>query len=493
MSEEHEEECREDRESPSALGFASQPEELSEPVALAIEGELPAWLEGRLIRTGPGRFEVGPDAYRHWFDGLALLTSTVFAKGGATFASRYLRSKSYEKAMQRGGIALREFGTIPPGLGFFGRVRDFVLGPEATDNANVNVVDYDEGTSAPGALVAMTETSHRVTFDRRTLETRGPLAYDDRLPGQMTTAHPIVDRARGKVFEHLIQLGASSWVSITSMDLGTRTRRELVRLPTREPAYIHSMGASKDHVIYTEIPFRARPLRMRFGSGTFLDAYRWLPELGTRVRVIHKDTGAVAADSTVEPFFLFHHANAFEAEGAVVVDLVTHEDASVMDRLSLADLRSPRPPDTAARLRRLTIPLRGGDARLEDVTEVRLELPRIDPRREGAKHRYVFGTASVEPTTFFDTLYKVDCDSGDTRRYHEAGLFPGEPVFVPAPGDTPEDEGVVLSLAIDARAHTGRLLVLDAASLTLRASALLPELVPFHFHGQFFPEPTARR
>jgi len=37
---------------------------------LALRGELPRWLSGSLLRTGPAKFEVGEQRMRHWFDGL---------------------------------------------------------------------------------------------------------------------------------------------------------------------------------------------------------------------------------------------------------------------------------------------------------------------------------------------------------------------------------------------------------------------------------------
>lgn len=40
-----------------------------------ISGIIPPWLSGRLVRNGPGLFEVGETEYRHWFDGHALLHS----------------------------------------------------------------------------------------------------------------------------------------------------------------------------------------------------------------------------------------------------------------------------------------------------------------------------------------------------------------------------------------------------------------------------------
>lgn len=44
-------------------------------------GNIPHWISGRLIRNGPGLFEVGDTKYNHLFDGLSLLHSFTINQG----------------------------------------------------------------------------------------------------------------------------------------------------------------------------------------------------------------------------------------------------------------------------------------------------------------------------------------------------------------------------------------------------------------------------
>ena len=67
-------------------GFRSLTREIADPVALPVEGKLPSWLNGPLLRTGPSKFEVGARTYNHWFDGLAMLHRFAFEDGGVTYA-----------------------------------------------------------------------------------------------------------------------------------------------------------------------------------------------------------------------------------------------------------------------------------------------------------------------------------------------------------------------------------------------------------------------
>ena len=47
-------------------------------------GRIPAWLQGTLLRNGPGMHTVGETRYNHWFDGLALLHSFTIGDGKST-------------------------------------------------------------------------------------------------------------------------------------------------------------------------------------------------------------------------------------------------------------------------------------------------------------------------------------------------------------------------------------------------------------------------
>ena len=106
-------------------------------VSLPIEGALPSWLTGSLIRTGPAKFEVGEQSYQHWFDGLAMLHCFSLQNGGVTYSNRFLHSQSYREAMDSGRIARGEFMTDPCRT-LFGRVMSF-FNPKLTDNGCVNV------------------------------------------------------------------------------------------------------------------------------------------------------------------------------------------------------------------------------------------------------------------------------------------------------------------------------------------------------------------
>src|SRR5437660_7062204 len=80
---------------------------------LPLEGRLPDWLGGSLIRTGPAKWEVGEQKMRHWFDGFAMLHRFGIAGGKVSYANRFLETKAYRAAQEQGEIVYSEFGTDP--------------------------------------------------------------------------------------------------------------------------------------------------------------------------------------------------------------------------------------------------------------------------------------------------------------------------------------------------------------------------------------------
>lgn len=457
----------------SAGGFADLDEEVALD-SIELRGELPGWLEGSLVRVTPARFDLAGGHVEHWFDGLAMLNRFGFAGGRVSYASRFLQSRSYERA-QRGERGGQGFATDPC-RAIFKRVQS-IFSPDFSDNANVNLMRLGE------RYVAMTETPLPLEWDVETLATRGhPWAA----PGQITTAHPHQDRERGEAVNYAARLGprSSYRVYATGADGDPRTVAEV---PVREPAYMHSFSLTERYVVLAEYPLVVNPLRIALGSQSFIESYRWKPERGTRFRVIDRHTGAERITASAEPFFCFHHVNAWEDGGDVVVDLIAYDDASVISELYIDRLRTGYTPQRS-QLRRYRIPADGGRAEGELLLDRAVELPRIDYARVNARSYRVMYAAGIRPETpdWMNELVRFDVCDRSLRTWHEDGCYPGEPVFVGRPGREREDDGCVLSVVYDSAAERSFLLVLDASSFSELARAKAPHHIPFGFHGQFF-------
>src|ERR1700726_4679478 len=79
--------------------------------SLPTEGRFPDWLSGSLVRNGPGKFEAGHDLLNHHFDGFGMLHRFEFRNGEVSYRNRFLRSRFFEYAPQKGQMGYPVFGT----------------------------------------------------------------------------------------------------------------------------------------------------------------------------------------------------------------------------------------------------------------------------------------------------------------------------------------------------------------------------------------------
>lgn len=466
------------------LGFRTLDAEVTDR-SLPVSGTLPDWLAGALVRNGPAKFEVDGDRVDHWFDGLGMLHRFAFegSYDEIRYTNRFLRSETYRRALED-GVLDGQFATSDGG--YLARVRQLLFG-EPTDNCNVHVVRVADD------LVALTETPRYVAVDPATLETRGAFAFADDLAGHINCAHVVPDPHRGETVGLLTSFGRPSEYTVYRLPDGSDERERVGSVDAADPAYLHSFALTESFVVLTEHPFVTDPKRflMPGGSG-FVDFYDWEPERGTTFHVLDRDTGETVTTAQTEPYFVFHQTNAFErnsgSEGSneLVVDLVAYRDAGVVEGLYLAEAADWFESGRDGHLRRFRVPLDGGRVTSESLYEG-CELPRVARADRTREYRYAYVQGAAERDG--NHVAKVDVTTGASRRWEKPGLFVEEPVFVRAPDAAPSSDcGVVLVTALNTNEERTDLLVLDGETLDERARAPLPHVVPFGFHGRYFPE-----
>jgi carotenoid cleavage dioxygenase-like enzyme len=353
--------------------------------------------------------------------------------------------------------------------------------PEPTDNANVHVARLGDH------YVALTEAPRRIAFDPVTLETRGEFRWTDGIPEHMATAHLTVDLQRRETVGYTTAFGLSSRYHLYRIPFGSAERERFATVGAEGPGYVHDCSVTEQYAILIEPPLRISVGRALapWGDG-LLDALQYEPDRGTRFIVVDRDTGDVVADHRTPAFFVFHHVNAFERGGDLIVDLVAFEDADIVDALSFDALEAgafAAAPE--GRLRRYRLDLDGG---VESSRRYAggLELPTVPRAVRGRSYRYVYAQATDRPGA--NGLAKIDPESNTATEWWERGVYVEEPRMVQRPDADREDEGVVLAPALDTAAERSMLLVFDAETLTERARAPLPHVVPFGFHGRYFPD-----
>jgi carotenoid cleavage dioxygenase-like enzyme len=466
-----------DARSDYRLGFRGFDAELA-GAELPVRGTLPPWLSGTLVRNGPARFGIGDQTYRHWFDGLAMLHRFEIRNGAVSYANRFLRSPAFLEAERTGRIARSEFATDPRRSPLAHVVALFRAEP--SHNANVNVVPYRDG------YLALTETPLPMHVDGTTLETHGPVAWDDAVAGHMTTAHPLHDPVRRATFNLFTLIGRSSTYQIVRIEDGTMRRTVIGTTTVSEPGYMHAFSITQRYVILAEYPLFVRPLDLLLRRKPFIDNYRWLPGNGTRFHVFDKDGQGLVATYEAPAFFAFHHVNAFDDGAAIVVDIAAYDDASIIDDFLLANVFEGSAPFARPAFRRYRLIPGRTAAEIDLGTSQSLELPRVATAQAGNPYRFAYGVASDDSERgIFNRIVKFDVDEQRAAEWSEARSYPGEPVFVARPDATDEDDGVLLSVVFDAQTVTSYLLVLDARDLREHARIEAPHRIPFGFHGMF--------
>ena len=460
-----------------ACGFSTLEKEISLR-NVAVQGTLPPWLEGTLIRTGPAKFEVEGQSLRHWFDGFAMLHAFSFHKGKVAYANKFLESTAYTYAQQHGKIGYREFASDPCRSLFKGFVHMFCKNLNTTDNGNVNIAKI------ANKFVALTEIPLPVAFDPNTLQAAGIVKYDDNILGDTTTAHPHYNAKEALNF--VTHFSKNSTYNVYRLSHNSKRRTHIASIPTKRPAYIHSFGLTENYIIIIECPFTVNPLHLLVSGKPFIENFQWHPSQATQIVLMDRTTGTVTRYTT-DPFFAFHHINAFEQGENIIIDLCAYEDAAIIQSLYLDRLRSTQ-PIPSSQFRRYT--LSHGTVVCEVISHELVELPRINYDAVNAKsYRFAYGLGTGNPHTFLDKIVKVDIHNRRSSVWSEVACYPGEPVFVPKPfvqEDNAEDEGLILSVVLNTKEGISFLLVLDAQTLTELARCEVPHHIPFGFHGNFY-------
>lgn len=461
-------------ESKFAPGFYTQEKEQNYE-DLDQDGEFPEWLKGSLLRTGPALYELEHQNYNHWYDGLAMLYKFSFDKGKVNFKCRFLESQSYLKAQKTGRVRIKEWATDPCKT-IFENVKAYFVPPKITDNGNINILNYGAD------VLATSETPLPITFDKETLKTLKHIGYEDDLDGEIEPAHVHYD-SEGNVYSYILKYSLVSKYQVYRMKAGSRKRETIAEIKTANPSYIHSFGFTERFLVLVEIPYIVSPLEMVFSDKPLIKNYHWKPQLNTKFRVVDLKNGEVRTYEG-DPFFLFHHVNTFEEEGRLNIDFIHFPDDHIVNSLYLEELRSNSPTKAAGYLHRAVIDIGQELTSVKKLSDKLIELPRINYEKvNGKNYRYVYGAGNTVEGNWLDDITKIDIQTGEVKTWYAKHCYPSEPVFVASPNSEKEDDGILLSVILNAETKTTCLLALDARTMDEIARATVPEILPFSFHG----------
>lgn len=457
---------------------------------LPVQGDIPYWLHGTFVRNGPVSLEVDDKKMAHWFDGLAMLHAFTFHNGKVTYTNKFLRTDAYNTVFMKGSLNFLGFDSLPAHP-MWEKIKSF-FNPMACpplQNANVNV------TRIADQYVALTEIPLPVSFDIDTLNTVGALQFQDNLPKKnvFESAHPQFDKQSGEQFNYMVDYGLSSQYVVYRYHPKLPYRELIGKIPVKKPAYMHSFALTEHYIILVEYPFVVNPIDLFFLNKPFIQNYHWLPNRGTNFVIINRKSGKLVKEiRDCNPFFAFHHVNAYEENDNIILDIVAYPDACIVSSISQhgylstqlgIDENLPLP-----KLMRYSLSLNDNQIRSTVLFDGSFELPRINEKHNAHRYRYAYGSDQrlLIKANDLRPIYKIDIKTGENLSWEEPGVLPGEPVFVSNPKGQAEDDGVIVTIILDLGKQNTFLLILDAKNFKEIGRAYAPFTIPIGLHGQFY-------
>lgn len=314
--------------------------------------------------------------------------------------------------------------------------------------------------------------------------------------------------------------------------------------------YVHSFGVTEDYVVLVLYPLKIPFEKLTNGKG-FLPQLEWDESAGSKVVVWDMRQGPTQAPSTFEApsCWAYHVVNAYNEGGLITIDLNAYSTPEIANGAHGFAYLPNMKGNAAARAKQVrdggylrlqvndfgdATPTRKASARWLDMVDAEcrdwtFELARINEEQSGKRHRFAYGFTGFAhqqpegmPNTFGlgGAVVKMDAEANAGRQpppstkhrsrsssglrgspppddspinpsvltWSSPTVFPSEPVFVPRPGGSKEDDGVLLFLGYDLARRESFMGVLNASDMTEMARVYSGARCCVSFHGHWIPE-----
>ncbi|KAK9808604.1 hypothetical protein WJX72_000386 [[Myrmecia] bisecta] len=272
--------------------------------------------------------------------------------------------------------------------------------------------------------------------------------------------------------------------------------------------FVHDLVVTPNYYIVLEAPidmnFKKLLFRYSRGKACLAECLQYSAHKPVKIHLVPRPgTGPSIGQKvvTTQPFFSFQHVNAFEIEEGrrLVIDTVGSQGIDFSANLE-SGMDCWSTPEGKGIVRRLIVTISSGEVSQEPVLPYRAcELPVINPTYTGRPYRHAYlvgsrvtGFESWSPLQGLVKLTRPDSLFGDQAAQEEVWLpglesYAQEPIFVPRPGSTAEDDGWILTVVYNAATHQSQLVILDARHVSDGPVASLNLLhhIPFGIHGSF--------
>lgn len=445
-----------------------------------VEGTLPPGLVGTLYRNGPGRFDRGDQRKNHLLDGDGYIQRLHFAEGQVHYRAAFVQTPKFQREQAADRFLYSTWTTRRSG----GPLRNLGGGPM---QSQAGITVYPVGDQ----VYALDEGNPAWSLDPETLDTLAPRTLGD---GNLAIkAHTKLDPISGDWLIAGQEFGRASTLNILSYDRDGHLRQQH-QVSDQPLHYFHDYLVTERFFVFVLHPCVLQPFGFLFGMRSVLDSLSWEPEHGNRVVVVPRD-GGEPRYFEAQSAFMWHALNAYERGDEIVADIVAYDHPDHFIPINgreplLSALMEGRmgAAEEPGKIRRYVLNLKSGQLQEEILHNGNHEFPFVDTRLATRRHQvgyFAWSGIGVMQTG----IKRMDMDNGQEQVFDFGpGTHVGEPVFAPAPGDTP-DRGWLLAQCLDGASSRAFYAVFDAQQVDAGpiARIWLDHSLPISFHGWWRP------
>ena len=401
--------------------------------------------------------------------------------------TRFVRGVKFQTEEAAGRAVFRAFGTACPD----NRLKRGI----ATESPlNVSVYQYGQ------ALLAFGEQSLPWQLDPITLETRGRFDFAGQLNDVSPfAAHPRFDPVSGELFNFGVAFSPTDprLHFYRFHEEGRLVYRQFVPLPY--PCAVHDFSLSQRYAVFYLSPYLLNLQGLMREGRTTMESLTWQPWQGSRLLVLHRESGTPAATVPIGQRHCLHLINAFDDGTRLTVDVLEYARPVYDQYQELPDLFQDVPP---CRPVRFVLDTANGvlSERCELPCDYSPDFPAVaahDERRPYHSFWTLGISCAKEPgRKFFDQLVRRDWSQPHHLDVYQAPpnhYFGGQPAFLGGPAHP--EAGVIVCPLFDARAVTSSFAFFRAFALSAGPVAVvrLKQAIHLGFHCTFTSQEASVR
>lgn len=322
---------------PWAIGFNGAQGDY-QPLTMQVSGEWPAQLSGNLYRNGPAKMSRAGKAYQHWFDGDGMVQQFSVSNGQIQHQAKFIQTKKFKVEEAAGAFKYTTAGTVIPNA------------LPIRNNDDLNVANTSL-LPRHGELLALWEAGSPYRLDAQTLTTLGVKSFGDKYKGLPFSAHPLDDGQGGLWNFSVWYVGGEKQLLVYQVAADDSiARMEVIELP--QASYLHAFAQSENKLV-----FYISSCVYEEGE-TYVDAFKWRPELPSQLLVIDKADFSVRQLHQLPAGFVFHFGQAIEKNDELSVQLCLYPNSVILTQGMKGLLTGERKTKTPhAELVTITVPL----------------------------------------------------------------------------------------------------------------------------------------